>query len=87
MIEEKLGVQSDKEDEMECLIRGCVFLLQNIRDEVFSYDKSMDPSFCFQPPGFTIDGCFPFLLVNIGSGVSVLKVERSVELRDLRKFR
>ena len=28
-----------------------IALLQNIRDEVFSYDKSMDPSFCFQPPG------------------------------------
>ncbi|CAH8657571.1 unnamed protein product [Heterobilharzia americana] len=69
----KLGIELDKEDEMECLIRGCIFLLRNIPDELFYYDKHATPAQIF------VSSClvstFPFLLVNVGSGVSILKVE------------
>ncbi|CAH8875237.1 unnamed protein product [Trichobilharzia szidati] len=69
----KLGIELDKEDEMECLIRGCVFLLRNIPDELFYYDKHATPAHVFVSNGLV--STFPFLLVNVGSGVSILKVE------------
>ncbi|KAF5405985.1 Type II pantothenate kinase [Paragonimus heterotremus] len=73
LIESKVGIEFDKEDEMECLIRGCVFMLRNIPDELFFYDKHCTPAHVFVPSGFL--DTFPFLLVNIGSGVSILKVD------------
>ncbi|BHF69770.1 Pantothenate kinase 4 [Sparganum proliferum] len=67
------GIAIEREDEMESLVRGCSFLLRNIPDEVFIYDKRAEPAHIF------LSSCmvdtYPFLLVNIGSGVSFLKVE------------
>ncbi|KAL7059373.1 hypothetical protein AAHC03_013735 [Spirometra sp. Aus1] len=67
------GIAIEREDEMESLVRGCSFLLRNIPDEVFTYDKRAEPAHIF------LSSCmvdtYPFLLVNIGSGVSFLKVE------------
>ena len=73
LIETKLGLNINKEDEMLCMIRGCNFLLRNISDEAFSYQRKDDPAYTFQSvnPG----NMFPYLLVTIGSGVSILKVE------------
>lgn len=34
---DELGLVLEKEDEMECLVSGCNFLLNAIRDEAFSY--------------------------------------------------
>ncbi|OCT72616.1 hypothetical protein XELAEV_18035597mg [Xenopus laevis] len=62
----------DKEDEMTCLIKGCNFVLKNIPHEAFVYVKHADPEFRFQT---THPNIFPYLLVNIGSGVSIVKVE------------
>lgn len=61
----------EKEDEMSCLIEGCNFLLKNIPDEAFLYQRHTEPTYKFQ--GVSRD-IFPFLLVNIGSGVSLIKV-------------
>lgn len=61
----------DKEDEMTCLIRGCNFVLRNIPHEAFVYAKHADSEFRFQN---THPDIFPYLLVNIGSGVSIVKV-------------
>ncbi|XP_076453588.1 4'-phosphopantetheine phosphatase-like [Babylonia areolata] len=72
LITSKLGVQVDKEDEIECLIYGCNFLLKNIPDEAFMYQRHGNPDYRFQ--GVDQD-VFPYLLVNIGSGVSLVKVE------------
>ncbi|KAK6178482.1 hypothetical protein SNE40_013268 [Patella caerulea] len=72
LISSKLGVQVDKEDEMECLITGCNFLLKNIPDEAFIYQRHGNPEYKFQGVNHNI---FPYLLVNIGSGVSLIKVE------------
>lgn len=67
-----LGLTVDKEDEMECLIKGCNFLLKNIQDEVFEYHRHRKAEYKFH----NIDpNIFPYLLVNIGSGVSIMKVE------------
>ncbi|KAK2526878.1 Pank4 [Columba livia] len=72
LIEKKLGLKVDKEDVMTCLIKGCNFVLRNIPHEVFAYQKDSDTEFRFQTNHPNI---FPYLLVNIGSGVSIVKVE------------
>lgn len=65
----------DKEDVMTCLIKGCNFVLTNIPHEVFAYQKDSDTEFRFQTNHPNI---FPYLLVNIGSGVSIVKVSKLV---------
>ncbi|XP_063799161.1 4'-phosphopantetheine phosphatase isoform X2 [Pseudophryne corroboree] len=72
LLEKKLGLKVDKEDEMTCLIKGCNFVLKNIPHEAFVYVKHADPEFRFQT---THPNIFPYLLVNIGSGVSIVKVD------------
>ncbi|XP_064615382.1 4'-phosphopantetheine phosphatase-like [Liolophura sinensis] len=64
--------QIDKEDEIDLPNQGCNFLLKNIPDEVFLYDRHDTPQYKFQGVEHDI---FPYLLVNIGSGVSIIKVE------------
>lgn len=66
-----LPFRVDKEDVMTCLIKGCNFVLKNIPHEAFMYQKDSDPEFRFQTNHPNI---FPYLLVNIGSGVSIVKV-------------
>uniref|UniRef100_A0AAZ3RJZ6 4'-phosphopantetheine phosphatase n=1 Tax=Oncorhynchus tshawytscha TaxID=74940 RepID=A0AAZ3RJZ6_ONCTS len=72
LIEKKLKLRVDKEDEMTCLIKGCNFVLRNIPHEAFVYVKHADSEFRFQN---THPDIFPYLLINIGSGVSIIKVE------------
>nr|XP_034196424.1 4'-phosphopantetheine phosphatase [Osmia lignaria] len=72
LLQEKLGLTVDKEDEMTCLIKGCNFLLKNISCEAFEFERHGNPEYKFQKAGLNI---FPYMLVNIGSGVSILKVE------------
>ncbi|XP_062521302.1 4'-phosphopantetheine phosphatase-like isoform X2 [Corticium candelabrum] len=78
LISEKFGVRVDKEDEMECLIRGSNFLLKNIPNESFIFQRDSVPRFLFQDFGSNI---FPYLLVNIGSGVSIVKVDSESEFK------
>ncbi|KAJ3133068.1 hypothetical protein HK101_004494 [Irineochytrium annulatum] len=67
-----LNVTIHKEDEMESLITGLNFLVRQIPDEVFTFDERRGD----QPLQFerTPAEIFPYMLVNIGSGVSILKV-------------
>lgn len=71
LIDSLLRGRVDKEDEMTCLIKGCNFVLRNIPHEAFVYAKHADSEFRFQT---TQPDIFPYLLVNIGSGVSIVKV-------------
>ncbi|CAN3360466.1 pantothenate kinase Cab1p [Diutina catenulata] len=62
-------------DEMECLIRGLDWLVTKIPHEIFTYDLNEDDTVTV--PQHKIDGddsIYPYLLVNIGSGVSMIKV-------------
>lgn len=70
LFKEKLGVSLDKEDEMDCLVAGANFLLKAVNREAFTY---MDG----QKEFMQIDhnDMYPYLLVNIGSGVSMIKVD------------
>jgi len=74
LIEEKLGITLHKEDEMHSLISGLNFLLKNVPHESFHHSTlPHDPNpKTFVPVG---NNPYPFLLVNIGSGVSILKVD------------
>ena len=56
---------------MYCLIKGTNFLLKNVSKEAFSFEQNGKPEYIFQ----NIDSnLYPYLLVNIGSGVSIIKV-------------
>ncbi|KAJ1729003.1 hypothetical protein LPJ61_003732 [Coemansia biformis] len=70
LLSRELGVEIRVEDEMESLTAGLNFLIREVADEVFTYaeDKPMQ----FVDP--TTDDMFPYMLVNIGSGVSIIKV-------------
>ncbi|KUJ07271.1 pantothenate kinase-like protein [Mollisia scopiformis] len=68
-IRDALGVDVLREDEMECLIIGLDFFITEIPREVFTYSET-DPMH-FELPHSDI---YPYLLVNIGSGVSMIKV-------------
>ncbi|KAM3259233.1 hypothetical protein ACQJBY_050795 [Aegilops geniculata] len=70
LFKERLGVSLEKEDEMDCLVAGANFLLKAIRHEAFTH---MDG----QKEYVQIDqnDLFPYLLVNVGSGVSIIKVD------------
>lgn len=56
---------------MSCLIKGTNLLLKNISDEAFVFERHANPQYVFQHADPNV---FPYLLVNVGSGVSVMKV-------------
>ncbi|EGW30535.1 uncharacterized protein SPAPADRAFT_63364 [Spathaspora passalidarum NRRL Y-27907] len=68
----KLPMKIIAKDEMECLIRGLDWLITKIPNEIFTYDLIADHT------KFTDlqseSSIYPYLLVNIGSGVSMVKV-------------
>ncbi|KAJ9649739.1 hypothetical protein H2201_001884 [Coniosporium apollinis] len=68
-IKEALGVKVQAEDEMECLIIGLDFFITEIPSEVFTYSET-DPMHFVEARA----DIYPYLLVNIGSGVSMIKV-------------
>ncbi|AEO65299.1 8b4dee75-5109-4aa7-a055-5b8934580484 [Thermothielavioides terrestris] len=68
-IRDVLGVDVLREDEMECLIIGLDFFITEIPREVFTYSEA-NPMHFVEPS----ENVYPYLLVNIGSGVSFLKV-------------
>ncbi|CAN6453084.1 unnamed protein product [Victoria cruziana] len=70
VFKERLGVTLEKEDEMDCLVAGANFLLKSVRHEAFTHMEG-------QKEFVQIDqnDLFPYLLVNIGSGVSMIKVD------------
>jgi len=74
VFEQRLGCKLVKEDEMQCLIWGTNFLLNNIQKESFTY--SILPN-CPSPKQFVdkVENPYPYLLVQIGSGVSIIKVD------------
>jgi len=68
-----LDVEVTQEDEMECLIVGLDFFIQEIPGEVFTFSPT-DKVISYLPPQTPPSPIYPYLLCNIGSGVSMLKV-------------
>ncbi|KHN74784.1 Pantothenate kinase 4 [Toxocara canis] len=74
VIANALGVEFHKVNEMECLVKGNNFLLNNVLDEAFTYDHHNEIcKYSFET--VNTKSQFPYLLVNIGTGVSIYKVE------------
>ena len=59
---------------MACAVAGANFLLETIRDEAFTYTD--DEKAFISKDALTRESLFPYLLVNIGSGVSIIKVDK-----------
>ncbi|KIX01921.1 pantothenate kinase [Rhinocladiella mackenziei CBS 650.93] len=68
-MKEVLHVDVVQEDEMECLIIGLDFFITEIPREVFTYSEEEPMQFAEARADI-----YPYLLVNIGSGVSMVKV-------------
>lgn len=69
-IKDALQVEVQRADEMQCLITGASFFARNIPQEIFCYNSGTE-----NPIQFTeTPSSYPWLLINIGSGVSMLKI-------------
>lgn len=69
-------LQLHKLDELDCLIRGVLYIdsvVSSGPSECYYFENPTDPDRCIQKP-YTLKNPFPLLLVNIGSGVSILAV-------------
>lgn len=65
-----------KLDELDCLIHGLLYADRvgfNGHPECYYFQNPSDTQSCVKKP-CTLDNPFPMLLVNIGSGVSILAV-------------
>jgi len=83
LFKERLGLRIRKLDEMGCLVDGANFLLRAVRDEAFTFSikngrkyvklrTDTTPNVSASP---STQELFPYLLVNIGSGVSMVRVD------------
>ncbi|KAL3501180.1 hypothetical protein ACH5RR_035629 [Cinchona calisaya] len=70
LFKEKLGVTLDKVDEMDSLVAGTNFLLKAASGEAFTYMNDQKEFVQIAQKDL-----YPYLLVNIGSGVSMIKVD------------
>ncbi|XP_069016852.1 pantothenate kinase 2, mitochondrial isoform X2 [Embiotoca jacksoni] len=69
-------LQLHKLDELDCLIRGVLYIdsvVSSGPSECYYFENPTDPDHCVQRP-YTLENPYPLLLVNIGSGVSILAV-------------
>lgn len=74
LIEETMNVKVCKMEEMEMLVDGLNFFVQNhVYQEIFTYNYEKKEKHYVAEDMLTT--FFPYLLVNIGSGVSVLRVD------------
>lgn len=71
---QSLPLKFNKQDEISCLIKGLNYALLNYGNEVFTYGwRDKVATFC----NMDDKQIYPYLLVNIGSGVSIIKVNEN----------
>uniref|UniRef100_A0A8C6LR98 pantothenate kinase n=1 Tax=Nothobranchius furzeri TaxID=105023 RepID=A0A8C6LR98_NOTFU len=69
-------LQLHKLDELDCLVRGVLYIdsvMSSGPSECYYFENPTDPDHCVQKP-YLLENPYPLLLVNIGSGVSILAV-------------
>ena len=81
---EKMNISIEKYDEIKCLIKGLNFMLQNVSDECYyiSNIENDNQTFTFNKEKIyynMTNETYPYLLVNIGSGVSIINVKNNNE--------
>ena len=70
-----------KFDELNCLIQGIHHIdRHNLSSECYYYANAADPSKC-EKTQFDFRDPYPYLVVNIGSGVSILEVRSSTDFQ------
>ncbi|KAF4314788.1 hypothetical protein G195_011207, partial [Phytophthora kernoviae 00238/432] len=85
LFESRLGIELQKADEMDALIQGLNFVLRHAHDECYTYVDVIPDTQGLGSATKTIlpkadkSELYPFLLVNIGSGVSILKVSSETQ--------
>uniref|UniRef100_A0A3Q2DBV5 pantothenate kinase n=1 Tax=Cyprinodon variegatus TaxID=28743 RepID=A0A3Q2DBV5_CYPVA len=65
-----------KLDELDCLVRGVLYIDSVMSSgplECYYFENPTDPDQCAEKP-YALENPYPLLLVNIGSGVSILAV-------------
>lgn len=77
----KLQIQLNKLDELACLIRGIHFIDQNcVFNECFSITNTQG-SEPIQKEPYDFRNPYPYLVVNVGSGVSIILVNSPTDFR------
>ncbi|KAK9405945.1 pantothenate kinase 3 [Crotalus adamanteus] len=69
-------LQLHKLDELDCLVKGLLYIDSvsfNGQAECYYFENASEPERCQKMP-FNLDDPYPLLVVNIGSGVSILAV-------------
>ncbi|XP_028336728.1 pantothenate kinase 1 isoform X5 [Physeter macrocephalus] len=69
-------LQLHKLDELDCLIQGLLYVDSvgfNGKPECYYFENPTNPELCQKRP-YCLDNPYPMLLVNMGSGVSILAV-------------
>eukprot|EP01084_Bolivina_argentea_P073234 132900_1 len=77
LVKTNFNVNINHGDELKCLLSGLNFLLTNVNDECYYMEdqESKQPS---NHMAISMDNnIFPYILVNIGSGVSILKIKNA----------
>ncbi|MFH4973524.1 hypothetical protein AB6A40_000233 [Gnathostoma spinigerum] len=74
-ISDVLCTKVDLFGEMEAIVKGCNFILQKIDDGSWTYHHEAPADQRYQFATLQSSSIFPYLLVNIGTGISVMKVE------------
>lgn len=69
----EVNMDLHKFDELDSLIRGIHYIEAHNSHECYYYDNPVDDNKCKKTP-FDLSNPYPFLVVNIGSGVSMLSV-------------
>ena len=68
-LQERLGVELEKEDEMDCAVAGCNFFLKAITSEAFSYEDNQPR---FMPtqgaPVLLVAACLWLCTQAVGAG-------------------
>lgn len=87
LVERELGIRLVAEDELETVVSGIVFTLLERPQSCYSIEpdqessEGMIPKQQRIPRTVKLDSLFPLLVVNIGSGVSIIKVDNPNSMR------
>jgi type II pantothenate kinase len=82
LFRKELDVELIKGDELGCLLFGLNFMLDRVPEECFFLEDHLNPTKSSKIP-FNVQsiGVYPYILVNIGSGVSILMVKSDREFK------
>ncbi|CAG9769463.1 unnamed protein product [Ceutorhynchus assimilis] len=76
----EVNMKLAKYDELEALLKGLIFIDKNSPTECYYWSNPTDDTKCAKV-NYDFSKPYPFLLVNIGSGVSILSVKSATECK------